>query len=267
MMRYPVLAFLLACGGSARGDGFDAFSEARGRTWLRAHPDPWLTLSCPALLPAAEGISLGACHSPGLFGLRELSNSAFTSAIGWGSGGAGVALSHFGYARYRQIEITAGSGIRAGSVNFGTGIRLRHLSVHGYGSAVVAGLDAALVVRHGPAFVWGMKIANLNRPPVGSSGERLGPGFSCECMFIPADGLEVTLHAGNEYGRPVSLRAGLACSLSGEVAFMCGVSGEFSRLHAGLSVVLPGFLCGYTVTTHSVLGWTHYFSVGVRFAG
>ena len=243
------------------GTGFDPVALARGGTWRRARADLWAVISCQPLLADIGGFSAGIFHSPGLFGLPELSGSAAALAFRMGPGGAGFALTHFGYPLYREIDLGAAYGAGAGPVRLGAGLRVRHLSIAGYGSAVTLAVDGGLIVRPDSVLRVGMMVENANRPSKGASGERSGPDLSAECVFLPPGPLEISLHAGNGYGGSFDYRAGITGRLPNGFTVMCGVSARLASLHAGMETEVSGVRFSYGVFTHTDLGWTHFLAV------
>lgn len=257
-----ILTVLLTAGQMSPAAGIDPVSLARGGTWLRSGGDPWLVLSCPPLLTALDEGVIAVAHSPGLFGLKELSRSTLALSLRSVWGGWGFALSHFGYTEYREFEFTAAFGAGTGLIRFGGACLVRRVQISRYGSAIVAELDAAIVAHPLRRLMWGVKLANLNRPALGSTGERQGPDVSVECTALPVDDIEITMHAGNEFDRPLTFRAGFSVRLVPQLTLMCGSSVEFSRLHAGFETEIGTFRFGYVITTHQALGWTHVLSLG-----
>lgn len=254
-------ALFLVTGEALCGTGFDPVALARGGTWLRARADLWAVISCQPLLADIHGTSAGIFHSPGLFGLPELSGSAAALTFRMGPGGAGLALTHFGYPLYREVGVGAAYGAGSGTVRLGAVLRVKHLSIAGYGSAVTLAVDGGLIVRPDSVLHLGMMVENANRPSKGGSGERSGPDLSAECAFLPRGPLEISLHAGRGYGGSFDYRAGITGRLPNGFTMSCGVSARLASLHAGIETEVSGLRFSYGVVTHTDLGWTHFLAV------
>src|SRR3990172_4958888 len=141
---------------------FDPVGEAGGGVWLRQGWDPWCVLDAQALLSPAGHARLGVAHSPGAFGLGELSASAAAVAFPLGAGGAGVAVTRFGYALYSEHSGVIAFGGGTGPMRFGAGIRYTRISIRGYGSTGMAGLDFTVLVAPLQWMRCGLRLTDVN---------------------------------------------------------------------------------------------------------
>lgn len=259
-MRESLLAILVlssSCILWAR-QSHDPVSRSLGGVWLRPGNDPWVTLDAPSLLASAKGLQAGFAHYPAMWGLRSLGASAFAAAFPVSPGGVGIAITRFGGESYSETEAVVAWGMASGALESGVDLRLRHLSIPGYGHATTPRLDVAAALHLHAWLRCGIRVCDLNRGPVGRSGERLAQRVSVAVALHPPGLPALLVQADGEGEGGPAFRAGI--SLGGEVfTFRAGASGSFTRIHTGLSITTGRFTAGYGIVVHPVLGWSHSF--------
>ncbi|HLB00130.1 MAG TPA: hypothetical protein VJO14_01975 [Bacteroidota bacterium] len=240
---------------------FDPVAEAGGGVWLRQGWDPWCVLDAQALLSPAGHARLGVAHSPGAFGLGELSASAASVAFPLGAGGAGVAVTRFGYDLYSEHSGVIAFGGGTGPMRFGAGIRYTRISIRGYGSTGMAGLDFTVLVAPLQWMRCGLRLTDVNRPRIGSSGERARATVSMAIAVLISRGLDCSLQAERNVRGRFAVRAGLAVRTSARMIVRCGASEDFGRIHAGVELSGVPAGVGYSVSVDPLLGWSHVFAL------
>lgn len=236
----------------------DPVSRSAGGVWLREGGDPWCALSAPPLLGSVRGFTAGFAHFPSAWGLGPLTSSALAAAVPAGPGVAGFSLTRFGAGLYSETEAGIAWGASAGAFRYGAALRVRHLWIERYGTALTPRADVAVAVSTGNWFTWGVRVTDLNRGAVGRSGERLPQGVSIAAAMLPPGFPGLLLQAGNDEGGGVTFRAGFSFDVR-PVAVRAGTSGSFDRIHAGVGLPAGRFVAGYGVVVHPVLGWSHSF--------
>jgi hypothetical protein len=239
---------------------FDPVSRSAGGIWLRKGGDPWCALSAPPLLHSIGTFTAGFAHFPSAWGLAPLTSSAAVAALPAGSGGVGFSLTRFGGRLYSESEAGIAWGASAGRFLYGAALRIRHLSIERYGSALTPRLDIAAAVATGGWLLWGVRVTDVNRGAIGRSGERLRQGLAAAAALEPEGLPGLLLQAGNAGGDDFSLSAALSYDAP-PLSLLAGASGSFSRLHAGAYCTTGRFVFGYGVVVHPVLGWSHSFWV------
>jgi hypothetical protein len=237
---------------------FDPVSRAAGGVWLREGGDPWCAVSAPPLLRSVQAFGAGFAHFPSAWGLGPLTSSAAAAAMPAGPGVVGVSLTRFGSDLYCETEGGIAWGASAGALLYGAALRLRHLSIERYGSAWTPRVDLAAAVATAEWFLWGVRVTDVNRGPVGRSGERLRQGIAIAAAFIPRGLPGLFLQAENDGGSGFSVRAGVSLDVR-TVSVRAGTSDSFTRIHAGFALPAGRFVFGYGIVAHPVLGWSHGF--------
>jgi hypothetical protein len=271
-MRFRALALstVFLCPLIAAQPAFDPVSRSGGGVWLREGGDVWCALSAPALLyrirpdttrqapVSAGGFAAGFAHYPSAWGLGPLGGSAAAAAMRVGPGAVGLTLTRFGSALYSETEAGVAWGASAGALSYGATVRIRHLAIERYGTAWTPRVDLTAALETADWFLWGIRLSDVNRGPVGRTGERLNQVVALAAAFLPRGLPAFFFQAANEEGDGLLVRAGISLEVR-PVAVRAGASGSFTRLHAGLDLPVGIFVIGYGVVAHPVLGWSHAF--------
>jgi hypothetical protein len=241
-----------ACGAQER---FDPVAFSAGGVWIRDGGDPWCVLDAQTNLAAVASPRVGVVYMPGAFLLSDLEASALTFVFPLPPGGAGIALTRFGSEIYSEQAGVIAWGGGSLPLRYGAALRYTRFAIHGYGSAGVVSADAAVLIAPLPWMRAGVRLTDINRPPLGASGERLPSTLSIAAMATLPGFLDVSAQVGEDTGGELSARGGLSIRCSPWMLLRCGASENFRRLHAGLD------LDGYGLTVDPVLGWSHCFSL------
>jgi len=240
---------------------FDPVAVSGGGVWIRQGPDPWCVLDAQPLLSFVGSQRVGVAHSPGAFELRELAASAVTFVFPVPSGGAGVALTRFGFDLYSEYSCAVSWGGGNGPLRFGGSLRYRRIAIRRYGSAGVVTADVGGLLVPVSWFRAGVRLTDVTRPPMGGSGERVHAGVSMAVMFILQGLLDCSIQAGQDAVGEISCSAAVSVRCTRWMLLRGGASGDFGRIHAGIFVDGERAGVGYAFSLDPLLGLSQMFSL------
>jgi len=260
-----IVVFLFAWLASASlilaQERFDPFAASGGGVWIRRGWDPWCALDAQPNLSFVNAPRIGVVHSPGAFQLSELSTSSITFVFPIPSGGAGIALTRFGFDLYSEHAGVIAWGGGSGPLRFGACVRYTHIAIRGYGSAGVAAVDVGSIVAPISWFRAGVRLTDVTRSSIGSSGEHVRATLSMAVMFILPDVLDVSLQVGQDAAGGLSYRTAVSVRCSRWMELRSGASENLNRLHAGIRLDGGHAGVGYGLSVDPALGWSHTFSL------
>jgi len=262
-MKIAALTLFLAAlpMGSGAQERFDPVAAGGGGVWIRRGADVWCALDAHPLLSFVAAPRAGVAYSPGAFQLPELSSGAAVLIFPAPGGGAGVAITRFGFGLYSEHAVGLSWGGGGGPLRLGGGLRYTRLAIRGYGSAGFIGVDVGAVMIPLPWFRWGVRLADVNRPSIGESGERRAPLLSIAALFLLPDVFDCTVQAAQGAAGEISTGAGISALCSPWLVVRLGASENFSRIHAGFELLAEPAGVGYGCSIHPDLGWSHTFSL------
>ncbi len=240
---------------------FDPVAVSGGGVWIRQGSDPWCVLDAQPLLSFVGSPRFGVAYSPGVFELGELAASAVTFVFPVPSGGAGVALTRFGFDLYNEYTGAVAWGAGTGPLRYGGSLRYRRIAIRGYGSAGVVTADLGGLLVPASWFRAGVRLTDVTRPSLGGSGERVPAGVNVAVMFILPGLLDCSIQAGQDAVGEISGSAAVSVRCTRWMLLRGGASGDFGRLHGG--IILDGGVAsvGYAFSLDPLLGLSQMFSL------
>lgn len=268
MRRLLVLAVLLAtetAEAAFERMGVGASSTGMGGALTGVPGHEWSAFFNPAGFSLLAERMLSVSYVPQPFGLNELAHGAFSFAEPAQVGTFAVSGNRLGFELYREVTLT-GSFSTTPSDGFHAGINVNYfsLSIAGYGTAGVLGLDAGVLVELTGDVSWGARASNINSPTIGEAKERLPQVFAAGVSYKPLHEATLAVDFVKDIRYPVEVRMGLEYRLLDIVHLRAGSVTEPSSLHAGVGVAYQFLQLDYAITDHPDLGMTHQFSVSIR---
>gem|GEM_PF-140968 len=232
-----------------------------------ALPGVWSTFTNQAGLAWQQGWQAGL-YAENRFMMKELSFEAV--AVSWSGkpGAFGLAISHFGFQLYSEIE----AGLvyaRSFGKHFSAGVQLNYIMVQiseGYGSGSLVSCEAGIMYK--PDINWTIGIQVCNPFPVKVSNQpeellpvsfRLGAGYNLSGKVL------ILVEGEKDLENPLVFRTGLevriAGSFYGRVGFLTGpISGT-----AGLGMTLGRLVVDIGTRYNMTLGFSPAISIGYIF--
>jgi hypothetical protein len=224
-------------------------------------------LFVPFINPAANCVVHGwrlSTHYSRRFNMRELTQVGFSLSGDTGGILLSIGGEKFGNRLYSEELAIIGFGypVTAGT-RIGMAARLHRLRIDGYGEAISPGFDLAWSSSPNEHLNVGAVWRNINRPDLGSSGTKVPSclivgieGSISERMVCMVEGVK----AAGEGGR---IGLGFAFAMSRELTMRMGYRRDTGEYSLGTTLHLPLVRWDYAISVHSVLGFTHYFSLSV----
>lgn len=222
----------------------------------------WTAFSNPAGLSSIEIRTLALSHTPGPFGLPDLSQSSLVYVEPLSFGGAALSVQRYGFDLYREISIgvSAAAHLENGW-DAGLSMHYYSLAIAGYGSAGTVGFDAGMVLELAEDVRAGFAALNLNAPAIGSARERLPQVFALGLSYQPMRGVLLASDVVKDVGFPADLRFGIEFAPVTMLRLLAGAGTEPSSFRAGMEISYDPVGLAYAYTTHPDLGGTHHLSL------
>jgi hypothetical protein len=224
----------------------------------------WSAMGNPAgLLEQGERV-VSFSYAPTPFGLDELSRGALSFVQPMPFGTFALSAERYGFALYRETTFgLAFSNQVSRSVGVGLAVNYHSLSITGYGSAGMVGVNAGVLVALSDEIRWGVATTNLNSPAIGAARERLPQTYSTGLSYTPISNVTVAVDVVKDIRYPAMLKFGVEYTILDMVNLRGGTATEPSVMHAGLGVRYSFMSFDYAFVHHGELGTTHLMSVSI----
>jgi hypothetical protein len=261
------LAFMCSRAGAAfEHTGTSPRDLALGKAALAVVDDVWVPFANPGGLATCRSFHAVFSHTPGLFGLAELSCSG--AGISFPFQGMGFALSGswFGSKQYRENSIAVGVGktVYTG-LGIGMQVHMNRLSIQGYGSTAVLTLDLGIVVECSEVLTVGGIATNITAASLGEAGEALPQALDVGVWYSPIAEVHLGIAVGKEMLFSPELRCGVEVDAAECLTFRAGFTEAPSVVSAGCAFRFAEFSVEYGFAHHWVLGATHEIGIVVQF--
>jgi hypothetical protein len=198
------------------------------------------------------------------FGINDLIRSGVALKLNRNRYAIGLAAQTFGNEKYSEKVISSSVSAQV-AYNVYVGVQMRYglVSIERYGAAGAFIGDIGMLASLSPQVSWGCCIKNVNFASLGASGEKLPQIMQTGLSLHLFDRLNFCADLYKDVRFPLDLRNGLEFSPIEPLSLRIGVGTEPSRFHAGFGINMFHFHLDYAYQSHTDLGGTHLFSIGV----
>lgn len=225
--------------------------------------NPWALYYNPAGLSSLKSIEISAFLIPQQFGMNELRTVSLAGNIPTSFGTFATGVSQFGFALYRETQISLGLGKRIDwGASAGITAHLTRISIDQYGATHVATVDVGLLAQVHDQVALGFNYKNLFGASL--SSERLPQVFSLGASYLPIPHLTALLELEKDIRYPLVIKAGAEQTFLDLLTLRAGVSNNPDKFSAGLGVRYGSLEFSYAGYSHPQLGWTHQVELTFR---
>ncbi len=218
----------------------------------------------PAGAAGAGGFAANLSYAR-LFGLPELGYASAAAIFPIGSFGVGGAVRTFGNEKYREnVLYLCGSAVPFKNLFLGLTCRYGSVNISGYGQAGTFILDTGVLADLSEDVSWGFAAKNVNYAKIGRSGEELPQILQAGISAKPVSSVTLLMDLYKDARFPLEFRSGIDYRLLPLLNLRVGFGSRPSRCAAGFGINLPIFQLDYAFNTHTDLGVSHEFSVGIK---
>jgi len=217
----------------------------------------------PAGVSGTNGFAANLSYAR-LFGLADLGYGSAAAIIPLGSFGVAAAVYSFGNEKYREnIFYLCGSAALFKNVSLGVNCRYGSVNITGYGQAGTFILDAGVLTALSESVSWGFVAKNVDYAKIGQAGEELPQILQTGLSANPVSSVTLLMDLYKDARFPLEFRSGIDYRLFPQFNLRVGFSSQPSHIGAGFGINLPVFCLDYAFNTHSELGASHQFSIGL----
>ena len=217
----------------------------------------------PAGIAGSNGFEANLSYAR-LFGLADLGYGSAAAIVPLRSFGIGAAVQSFGNEKYREnIIYLSGSAALFKNGYLGVNCRYGSVNISGYGQAGTFILDAGVLADLSESTSWGFVAKNVNYAKIGQAEEELPQILQTGLSAKPVKSTTLFLDLYKDARFPLEIRSGIDYRLFPPLSLRVGFGSQPSRFAAGFGINLPIFRLDYAFNTHSDLGVSHQFSIGI----
>lgn len=233
-----------------------------------AYKEKWTAFHNPAILTVIQNTSVSINYE-NRFELKELSTKSVSIAFPTKLVDLGLAMSHFGYSQYNEMQ--AGLGLaRSFSSKFSMGVQFNYYSVY---LSPTVGSKGTLVAQVGllsevlPRFFVGFHAFNPAQTniKVGITEKRIPSVFSLGSSYYFTDKLIWVAQLDKEVDYDLQWRTGFEYELIKELSVRMGGYGSPFVPSLGVAVQLKKLQLDVNVERHPVLGINSICELGYSF--
>lgn len=174
----------------------------------------------------------------------------------------GFGFTTFGNENYNESTLSFATSFKVNeSLFLGGTVRYGHLDIKGYGNTGTVLFDGGVLIRVFPQLYWGSTIRNMTNSKMGETDEELAQFMATGLHYKPAPPIAANIDIVKEIRYPVDVRTGVEFQLHKNLILRTGLSSNPQKISAGLGFDFKQMGIDYGFNSHSVLGFTHLFSV------
>lgn len=244
-------------------NGRGAKAVGLANAFVAVADNPWALYYNPAGLSSLTSIEISAFLIPQQFGMNELRTVSLAGNIPTNFGTFAAGVSQFGFALYRETQISLGLGSRVDwGASAGITTHLTRISIDQYGATQVATVDVGLLAQVQDQVALGFNYKNL----LGASlpSERLPQVFSLGASYLPVPDVTAVVELEKDIRHPLVIKAGAEQTFLDMLTVRAGVSNNPDKFSAGIGVRYASLEFSYAGYSHSQLGWTHQIELTFR---
>ncbi|MBN1466234.1 hypothetical protein JXA02_10755 [candidate division KSB1 bacterium] len=198
------------------------------------------------------------------YGLHDLNMANVAARYSRARCSCGIGIQYFGNDLYRENQFLAAVAIPISpALLLALSGRLGILNVQHHGQAHSVLADFGVIVRLTANAAFGFSAKNVANAKVGAAHEPLPSSLIVGVHMTPFSHCVVDFDLCKEIRFPLDVRCGISWQAFSALTLRMGVGGEPSRVCAGFTLCHFRVRLDYAFSTHSELGLTHLFSVGV----
>jgi hypothetical protein len=257
------LLAVLPCISHAAFEELPVGARALAMGGARAYPwAPFCLEGNPAGLALKSGFSVAA-YATRLFGESDLLFACAEVDLPR----LGFSASTFGGSIYRETVLAAGSGLSHGGMSFGISAKAMLVSILGYGSDALVGIDTGAAARLNRTAIIGVSATNVNLPAVGSSIDGTPQILSLSVTLVPYEGSLFCADLAERVGDPPEILLGMELALADGLLLRSGMNPSIGTYSLGFALGRGAMSIEHSVMAHDPLGLTQGTSVCYRVSG
>lgn len=233
-----------------------------------AYKEKWTAFHNPAILSSNKKLAI-ALNYDNRFQLKELSTKAISVSLPTKYVDVGLALSHFGYSQYNEMQ--TGLGLARSFYNkFSMGVQFNYYSVflspaEGYKGTVVAQLGLLSEISQGLFIGFHAYNPAQTNIKIGITEKRIPSIFSLGASFYFNEKLIGLAQFDKEIEYPLQWRSGFEYHLINELIIRLGGYGNPFIPALGASVIIKKFRLDANFEKHPILGINSFVGLSYTF--
>lgn len=236
-----------------------------GSSFVAMENDVWSTRFNPAGIASLSSFQSSVSYSPQLFGIKEISSSAFSFVYPLNDIGVlGGSVHSFGFEMYREISPTISFAKQFDDFSFGVNLNYNMLTIERYGNEVALGIDIGALANISENISIGFSTTNINSPTISQKKEKLPQTFLLGVSYKPIESTLLAVGVEKDVRYNPSPSVGLEIFPIDELALRVGIQDEPTLFNAGFGVHVSNFVFDYAASSHQILGLTHYISISFQ---
>jgi len=262
LMKFIILLLLLyvSVHGAFDVDTPSASVHAMGCAVVAMPANPFALSSNPANIINNQANLAVSCRN--FYNLPQINQIEINTNLQPLGYPVSLTLSRFGNKLYQEIAIGIGLAYQPiSAMNFGFSLNFYSLSIENYGMDHTIGLNLGIAYRLFEQFHLGAKIANINRPVIGRTREKLPQYFRLGLFFTPLHPFTIAAEIFRDVRYTMDYRIGLSYKFDLPIIIRIGIRDDVNSYCFGFGMQLQSFNIDYAVKIHTMLGVSHLLSL------
>lgn len=198
------------------------------------------------------------------FGLDELNLGTIAVRYSWPRLSSAASMRYFGNNCYHESLISSALSFElTPNVSIGCAGRYGLLSIFQYHHTSVFLVDLGAICSLGRNVKWAFSAKNVNCAKIGQHNEPLARILMTGLSISQQQTVVFNLDVHKDTRFPFDFRCGVTFKPVPELALRAGVGNEPVRFCLGFSIAYAKFRIDYAYSSHSELGGTHMFAIGI----
>jgi long-subunit fatty acid transport protein len=250
---------------SAENNGRGSKAIALGNAFVAIADNAWAVAYNPAGLAQLSSTQGAVFFVPQQFQLPELRTVALAGAVPFNFGTLGLSVDQFGFALYRETNVTIAAGRTIDwGVSAGVALNFHRISIERYGAAQRLTVDLGLLARPHDDLNFGFAIKNVTATTIGETRERLPQILMIGTRYAPWNEFQLTIECEKDTRHPLIVKAGVEQRFFEILALRLGISTNPDKFSAGIGARYSMFEFSYAGYSHPQLGWTHQVEISFQ---